>query len=191
LYTGAVSEHVVSDPSRRWRSGHRLVVVLLVIGCAVATAACGSSTKKPTVSSNPAYEFARCMRAHGAPNFPDPTTGAGGGEGFAINVGLSGQLTVDGIAFAGPAFQSASKTCDHYDDVFGAPPAVSESQKVGMLANAACIRTHGVPNFPDPTFHHGIGLKIGPGLNPASPAIERAAKACGHVGVPVPGVGVG
>jgi hypothetical protein len=131
------------------------------------------------------------MRSHRVPNFPDPTVGAGGGEGFSVNLGPGGQLTVDGIAFGGPAFQAASKACDRYDDVFGAPAPISESQKVGMLANAACIRRHGIPSFPDPTFSQGIGINLPPGLNRRSPAIERAAKACAHVGIPIPGVGIG
>jgi hypothetical protein len=127
------------------------------------------------------------------PNLPDPIKGSGG-EGFSINSSPgSSAVSVDGITFDvdSPAFKSASNACDHIDDVFGAPPSVSESQKVGMLANAHCISTHGVPNFPDPTFDHGIDLNLPPGMNPRSPAIHRAAKACAHVGVPIPGVGVG
>jgi hypothetical protein len=37
-----------------------------------------------------------------------------------------------------------------------------------MIAKARCIRRHGVPNFPDPTFAaggQGVGLNFGPGEN--------------------------
>jgi hypothetical protein len=54
-----------------------------------------------------------------------------------------------------------------------------------MIANARCIRTHGMPNFPDPTFAaggKGVGVDLGPGENLGSPAIKRAARACAHVG---------
>ena len=34
----------------------------------------------------------------------------------------------------------------------GPPPVVSESERVAAIANAECMRKHGVPNFPDPTF---------------------------------------
>jgi hypothetical protein len=45
------------------------------------------------------------------------------------------------------------------------------------------MRTHGVPNFPDPTFGGG-GLKsqLPSGVDPQSPAFQKAAAACGHGG---------
>jgi hypothetical protein len=50
------------------------------------------------------------------------------------------------------------------------------------IANAQCMRKHGVPNFPDPTFSGG-DLNAGlAGLNPESPAFKRAAAACGGIG---------
>ncbi len=52
---------------------------------------------------------------------------------------------------------------------------------------ADCIRSHGVPNYPDSTpSNHGEGIvadglvfPVGPGLNPQSPAFKQAAPACG------------
>jgi hypothetical protein len=42
------------------------------------------------------------------------------------------------------------------------------------------MRSHGLPNFPDPTFAGGNQqLNLPPGLNPNSPAVQRASKACG------------
>ena len=44
----------------------------------------GGGTAPPPVSESQrtaAVEFARCMRAHGIPNFPDPVFSAGGGIG--------------------------------------------------------------------------------------------------------------
>jgi len=62
----------------------------------------------------------------------------------------------------------------------GPPPALSESQREAAIAHAECMRTHGIPNFPDPNFNGGgLQLNLPPGLNPNSPAIERAAKVCG------------
>jgi hypothetical protein len=40
---------------------------------------------------------------------------------------------------------------------------------------ADCMRTNGVPNFPDPSDG---GLAVPPGLNPASPAFQTAQHAC-------------
>ena len=48
-----------------------------------------------------------------------------------------------------------------------------------------CMRTHGVPNFPDPQFENGPAvarLRIGgAGIDPSSPAFQAAPKACGSI----------
>jgi hypothetical protein len=42
------------------------------------------------------------------------------------------------------------------------------------------MRRHGLSTFPDPTFNGGHeSLDLGPGLDPNSPAFQRAAHACG------------
>jgi hypothetical protein len=48
-------------------------------------------------------QFARCMRSHGAPNFPDPkvTTGQGGNQ----------EAYLPGVNLQSPAVQSAAKAC--------------------------------------------------------------------------------
>jgi hypothetical protein len=44
---------------------------------------------------------------------------------------------------------------------------------------AACMRRHGISTFPDPTFNGGHeSLNLGAGLDPNSPAFQRAAEAC-------------
>ena len=44
-----------------------------------------------------------------------------------------------------------------------------------MIARAECMREHGVPNFPDPTFTaDGISVFFGPGVDPQSPAFVNA-----------------
>jgi hypothetical protein len=48
-------------------------------------------------------EFARCMRANGVPDFPDPSPSAGGGLGTTAGGG--------GINTNSPAFQSAVQIC--------------------------------------------------------------------------------
>lgn len=48
-----------------------------------------------------ALSFARCMRAHGVPNFPDPTTDGGSGMGFNLS----------GIDTHSPRFESAQRAC--------------------------------------------------------------------------------
>jgi hypothetical protein len=56
---------------------------------------------------------------------------------------------------------------------------VGGSEKRAAIANAECMRKHGVPNFPDPTFSRGQ-LNTGLGaIDPQSPAFKHAAAVCG------------
>jgi hypothetical protein len=57
---------------------------------------------------------------------------------------------------------------------------------VAALAQAECMRTHGVPSFPDPTFPATGGARItiqaGSGIDPRSPAFQAAMQECGGPG---------
>ena len=160
-------------------------------GTVLALAACGSSgSGRTTPGANPQFLMAACMRSHGVANFPDPTTGSGGGEGFSVaQTPGSSALSVDGVVFSGPTFQAAVKTCRFFGGGSG-PPRLTEAQKKAFIAKARCIREHGVPSFPDPVFGpggQGVGINLRPGLNGDSPAIRQAAKACASVGAGIPG----
>ena len=53
----------------------------------------------------------------------------------------------------------------------------AEQQK--FLRYSQCMRTHGVPQFPDPKFSGGgVQLRMPPGLGPDSPSIKSAEQAC-------------
>ncbi len=101
-------------------------------------------------------------------------------------MGSDGSLTVDGISLGdGPAVKAAEKACKAYlPGGAGPPPPISAAQRKAMLANAQCMREHGVPNFPDPTFpgQGGVAIGLGKGVNPASPVFQAAAKSCGGPG---------
>ena len=122
------------------------------------------------------------MRAHGLSDFPDPVAGPGG-EGFpgGLVVSSDGSLTVDGTSFSGPALKSAEKGCQEFMPPGGPPPALSESEKLTALRAARCMRAHGVPDFPDPTFARSGGqpIVIAPGSS-QSPAFQHAVAACGR-----------
>ena len=126
--------------------------------------------------------FAKCMRANGVPNFPDP--GSNGSRGIAIQqrVGSGASLTVNGVTVSSPAFQSAMTACRSKLPNGGRPPAFSASQRAAMLKFSRCMRTHGVPNFPDPSFGTGgrVGIRFGPGsgVDPSSPSFQQAQAAC-------------
>ncbi len=156
-----------------------------IAGLALAVSACGSAHS--TGYHNPHYPYgapnvpislSKCMRTNGVPNFPDPIKGSGG-EGIPMVSSAPGTLTVEGVTLAGPAFEAAQKACKEYLAPGGSPPTIPESQRLQDLADAACMRHHGLSNFPDPTFNSGgESLQLPPGLTPQSPAFQRAAKAC-------------
>jgi hypothetical protein len=152
---------------------------------ATALVGCGSSKPSATASAR-AYalgvKYADCVRSRGVPQFPDPSPGGG----FA--------LRTSGINLASPAFGSAARACASLDPESGPRPPITAVQQAGMIANARCIRTHGAPDFPDPTFGpggRGVGIDMPATLNTNAPALRAAAKACLHVGTLIPGVGVG
>jgi hypothetical protein len=153
----------------------RLLAALVV--CAIALAACGSASKPTSFRSGDtlALKYADCMRANGEPSFPDP-----GSNGALPNP-------------ASPAFQAAMKACAKLqpaDMHLHGPPEPSAAELRAALKFARCMRTHGVPQFPDPltTVSLVATLTLGPGeYFPApgptevfhSPAFRHAAKACG------------
>jgi hypothetical protein len=104
------------------------------------------------------------MRAHGAPNFPDP-----GPNGYQITPG-------NGIT-PSPAFHGALNECGKYLPPSGHPPATPESVRLEEIALAKCMRTHGVPNFPDPNRNGDIQFPVGSPIV-RSPAFQSAQTAC-------------
>ncbi len=119
-------------------------------------------------------KFSVCMRAHGVPNFPDPSS--------------SGQVTMNIDPNSG-TFIAAQKACAKYSPGGGKQPSAAQQQKI--LANALrfsrCMRAHGVPNFPDPTSgpNGGIGFSFGAkqvnGVTPRSALFQRAQRSCQSV----------
>ncbi|HEX3615559.1 MAG TPA: hypothetical protein VHU61_03410 [Solirubrobacteraceae bacterium] len=151
----------------------RCTIALALVGCVVILAACGSSTGPRAQSANGhtlGVKFSTCMRGHGVSNFPDPQTAAGPQIPIALTKNPS------------PAFTAAMDACKHFFTAADPhPPAASASQKAAAVKLAQCMREHGVPNYPDPTYKDGQLLPpsiADPAINPASPAFSDASKKC-------------
>ncbi len=172
-----------------------LTVVLAVGACALALAACGGSGSDPSGSSGSqaakragGLAFSECMRSHGVPDFPDPSTSNGGGVQISASAraGSGQSLSVNGVPVNAPAFQSAMNACRKDLPKGGAPPASVAQLRTAALAMARSMRSHGVPNFPDPKIGTGpggagVGVQIGgpgSGIDPSSPAFQTAARIC-------------
>ncbi len=178
----------------------RYVMLLCLTGAGLSLAGCGGSSSADTAGgstaakgraadNNQALRFAACMRSHGVPSFPDPTGGR-----IDLQVQKTPDSTsVNGVQVNGPAFQSAMQACRSYLPDGGHPSAAATAKaRSQALAMSRCMRSHGVPNFPDPQFQTGpgggIGMRIsGAGIDPSSPQFQAAQKACGSIfgGVPV------
>jgi hypothetical protein len=150
----------------------RHATALAAISCALVLAACGSPSKPDAATSNGhalGVRFAACMRDHGVPGFPDPEASAG----IQVPVSLTRNPS--------PAFRSAMQVCHHLVPADSSPPAASASQRAAAVKLARCMREHGVPAYPDPTYQDGHLVPpsiANPAINPAAPAFGAASKAC-------------
>jgi hypothetical protein len=88
---------------------------------------------------------------------------------------------VTGVQPSSPEFQDALRACRDEmpgDGLPSATPAERTDWTKAMTAFAACMRRDGVPSFPDPT---GQGTFPPGGLgdiDPRSPLVQKAFKAC-------------
>jgi hypothetical protein len=138
--------------------------------------ACSGGPSSPSVarlSSQPSASasagsgmlaFASSMRSHGVTNFPDP----------------GGQLPA-GLDPSSPQYVAAQRACQSLlpQGTGGGPPPADEE---AALEYAACIRAHGFPNYPDPSFSrdgkHGIYEIVPPYAD--SPTFVAADRACAN-----------
>jgi hypothetical protein len=130
----------------------------------------GSGSADPTA-------YSACMRKNGVPNFPDPDS-----EG---QIRITGGQTANGRKFGldpnSPQFRRAQQACRRFQPNGGKPdPQQVANDQQQALKFSQCMRSHGVPKFPDPTFRPDGGslLAIGKDLNPDSPQFKAAQKAC-------------
>jgi hypothetical protein len=103
------------------------------------------------------------MRAHGVPNFHDPTAGGSAPTG--------GGDTVDKRS---TAFRAAQQACQSVQAKLA--DLKPRPSRAAQVREAECMRSHGVPNFPDPL--PGGGFSYPSTVNPQSPAAQRANAAC-------------
>src|SRR6266487_6258854 len=172
-------------PRRPWLRRAAALAAMALIGL-LATACGGGSSPAASAPGGSArgqaaLAYARCMRAHGVPDFPDPDNNGdfylgdnqqGGGSRGSGSNSVSSQET------------AADHGCHH---LLAAGPqlnAAQEQHALGQLVKyAQCMRAHGVPNFGDPhTTNGGIGVSSGigfdmTGIDIHSPQFQSASHA--------------
>lgn len=171
--------HAGRDPRRRTR--FRLAAPAAVLASAtLLAAACGGSpsttARVPTLQdmTTNALTFAKCMRAHGVPDFPDPTVqdnAQAKGVRFEVSASIRNS----------PQFQPATKVCQKQAGFGQLSPAVLQAMMTAALKFAECMRSHGVTNYPDPV-DEGNKIQLGPGPGSSfakdSPRAQAARRAC-------------
>jgi hypothetical protein len=113
--------------------------------------------------------YAACMTAHGI----EARAIRGGGVGFITRPGSPGP--------GSPIFTAAQRDCKHLLPKGGLPgPTQSEIQArvAEMRTFAECMRSHGVPKFPDPSSNGSLLITASSGIEPSSPQFQTAQKDC-------------
>jgi hypothetical protein len=143
---------------------------------ALDTTTTSSTTTAPSTSGTSAgakeLAFARCMRSHGVPNFPDPDPQ---GNFPPFNTDVSKQTST-----------VANEACKKLLPSGGGGSAGTrgDRQKLAFaLTVARCMRSHGFPTYPDPTApgsaSQGSGIRFdGTGIDPRSPKFQSAENNC-------------
>jgi hypothetical protein len=120
-----------------------------------------------------ALALARCMRAHGLPKWPDPTSGG---------VYDKAELRATGYSVAQTRAVEDGPCKDLLPTAAPSTPAsqtITTQQQQDYIDAVACMRSHGFTNFPDPTFSEGhVTLVHPPGVDTNSPQFTRAQHIC-------------
>ena len=142
-----------SRRNRPGRGGPRRTIALAVLATTgMLVAACGANSPSGAAGSTQyqkALAFSRCMRSHGALGFPDPTS--------------QGTITVTQAMLNNPQIKSAAPSCKNLlpRGAVQLPAGLQRKLETQALHYSACMRSHGVPNFPDPTIQNGsVGFRL-------------------------------
>jgi hypothetical protein len=117
--------------------------------------------------------YARCMRSHGVSDFPDPTTVPGGGFAFQMNAGRGSDLNHND-----PTFTAANQACRALEPGGQRSMPPPSANIAAELRWARCLRSHGVPSFPDPNSQGAFDSSK---FDDGSPAFQSASTACKSV----------
>ena len=175
-------------------SAARAAAILAVAALACPATACsgspsaaspGGSSNAAVAASSPAVSYSHCMRAHGVPNFPDPGSDGSLPKGDAQQFGVSSaqfqaaELACQHVLPAAGDLLTAASLQQCYQTHVCAPTLVQQALSAGREF-ARCMRSHGVPNWPDPTTQPGGGapqyyIRVS---RPPAPPVAAAIGAC-------------
>jgi hypothetical protein len=138
----------------------------------------GVSTTIPSKAGNATQlmdEWATCMRANGDPGQTDPTIDQYGVINITIPQGVTDtSISAEAHGSSGPCsqYELAAENVLRAANPVAPPPTQAQ-----LLQYVDCMRTHGVPDYPDPGPDNET--KFPADVNPDSPTFENANKVCG------------
>jgi hypothetical protein len=148
-----------------------VLVSLLAAGC--GGGAPQSATAITTMQTG-AVAFARCMRAHGLSNWPDPNSNGGFDKSKLRQTGYS----------VSQVRAIEDRDCNNLLPNGGNGPQETTQQTRARIADALsfarCMRARGFPNFPDPT-NQGLltpRMVTAAGIDLHQPRLLKAGLAC-------------
>ena len=167
-------------PRPPWSRRARIAAVITVMAAtALLTAACSASPSSAGSGGSPnaggsashpsALAFSSCMRSHGVPNFPDPPP--------SFNGKFPGSSPQQ-LGVSESRIRAASEACQDLLPAEQAPLITARDQQ-DYLKGAACMRSHGITNFPDPVFSGGsVNFPIPPSIDTSSRRFIQARQTC-------------
>ena len=99
------------------------------------TTSSGSAQNGAQKAAPAAYAYARCMRTHGVPDFPDPNA--------------KGEYAY-GVSVTPAVFTKAVDACKALEPPGALSSKRTPAQQTASLRFAQCVRDNGVKDFPDP-----------------------------------------
>lgn len=153
------------------------VLACTVAGIALLAAACSTAaltTPAGGSSGGPGQQkkdvaYSQCMRAHGEPTFPDPNSQGNFRLPASIQPGSTQFLSAN---------QACIKLLPNGDQN---SPVVLQKLLTRALNFAACMRSHGIANYPDPVqVAGGVSTILPPGthIDQSSKQFVSAQTAC-------------
>jgi len=170
-------------------------VITVMAAAALLTAACGGSPSSTGSGGSPnaggsansqALAYSRCVRSHGVPDFPDPDR--------------NGQIPAEGKralrAVGESRARAATYACRNLNPAGQESPTLTAQEQQDYLQAAACMRSHGITSFPDPTFPggHANFRHIPSSIDTTSRQFTQARHTCQRLipaGLPYSGSGGG
>jgi len=146
---------------------------LLAAACSGSPSSTGSGGSPGAGGSanSQALAYSRCVRAHGVPDFPDPDS----------NGQIPKEAAVPALRGVGDSrAKAATYACRNLNPAGQGSPTLTAQEQQDYLKAAACMRSHGITSFPDPTFPGGRANlpTIPSSIDTKSRQFTQAAQTC-------------